>query len=317
MTTLSTLTSSRSSSSLSCRRSRMSAIGDALAAPAGVDQDARERDEPREALRADRRLGAALLALTAARALRGFSPSSAALVPRLRRAGGGSSSWRSRSRSSRSRSSPASSAASDQARVDAEAEHPGDEAARVGVGRDEHALSPSSRPSPSSALALELRGVEHLAVASEVPFDLPGDPLGDQDPRLAALLAELPVGAVRVGARVEVRRPVEVVLGLRRVGDLAADPRQPEDANRVALVRVAEQVELAALEQQVVGVDLARRDLVAAHRVVVEHDRLVAEDRRLDLRQARGELVTAGRGGDAERHRPLLGSAQRARDAPR
>ena len=109
---------------------------------------------------------------------------------------------------------------------------------------------------------------------------------------------------------------LEVVLGLGRVGDLAADPRQPEDADRLALVGVAEQVELAALEQQVVRIDAARADLVALHRVVVEHDRLVAEDRRLDLGQARGQLVPAGRRGDAERHRALLGRAQRAGAPP-
>ena len=147
-------------------------------------------------------------------------------------------------------------------------------------------------------------------------FDLPGDPLGDQHFGHAPLLAELPVGAVGVGARVEVRRAAEVVLGLGRVGDLAADARQAEHADRLALVRVAEQVELAALEQQVVGVDAARAHLVALHRVVVEDDRLVAEDRRLDLRQARRELVAAGRGGDAERDRVLLGRPQRAGTPP-
>ena len=115
-----------------------------------------------------------------------------------------------------------------------------------------------------------------------------------QTSAVADRLAELPVGAVGVLARVEVGRALEVVLGLGRVGDLAADPREAEDAERVALVRVAEEVELAALEEQVVGVDLARADLVALHRVVVEGDRLVAEDRRLDLGQALREVVAAG-----------------------
>ena len=125
-------------------------------------------------------------------------------------------------------------------------------------------------------------------------FDLPGDPLAHEHARDAPLVPELPVGAVGVRARVEVGGPVEVVLGLGRVGDLAADAREPEHAHRLALVRVTEQVELPALEQQVIWIDAARADLVALHRVVVEHDRLVAEDRRLDLRQARRELVPAG-----------------------
>ena len=110
---------------------------------------------------------------------------------------------------------------------------------------------------------------------------------------------------------------MEVVLGLGRIGDLAADPRQAEHADRLALVGIAEQVELAALEQQVVGVDAARADLVALHRVVVEDDRLVAEDRRLDLREAGGEVMAAGRSSYPEGDRALLGGSQRAGSAPR
>ena len=122
---------------------------------------------------------------------------------------------------------------------------------------------------------------------------------------------------VGVGARVEVGGAAEVVLGLGRVGDLAADPREAEDAQRLALVGVAEQVELAAAEEQVVGVDLARAELAALHRVVVEGDRLVAEDRRLDLRQALRELVAAGRGGDAERDAALVRRLRAGSGAPR
>ena len=152
----------------------------------------------------------------------------------------------------------------------------------------------------------------HLAEAAEVALDLPGDALGDPDLGRLVGVAELPDGAVGVRARVEARgAALEVVLGLRRVGDLALDARQPEDAQRAALVRVAEEVELAALEEQVVGVDLARAGRVARHRVVVERDRLVAEDRRLDLRQALREVVAAGRRRDAERD----ASAARARAA--
>ena len=106
-------------------------------------------------------------------------------------------------------------------------------------------------------------------------------------------VAELPVGARGVRARVEVLGPVEVVLGLRRVAHLAADPRDAEHAHVVALVRVPDQVELPAAEEQVVGVHLALLLGVAADRVVVEQDRLAAEDRRLDLRQPLRELAPA------------------------
>jgi hypothetical protein len=76
------------------------------------------------------------------------------------------------------------------------------------------------------------------------------------------------------------------VLGLRRVGDLAANPGEAEDPHGLALVRVADEIELAAPVHEVVGIDLALRGLVPLHRVVLELDRLAARDRGLDLRQA-------------------------------
>ena len=156
----------------------------------------------------------------------------------------------------------------------------------------------------------------HLAVAAEVALDLPGDPPSDPDLGGADRVAELPVDPVGVGARVEVGRALEVVLGLGRVADLAADPREPEHADRVALVRAPDDVELAALVEQLVGIDPPGAQVVALHRVVVEHDRLAPEDRGLDLGQPLGDLVAAGRAGDPERDRVLLGGAQRARAAP-
>jgi hypothetical protein len=59
-----------------------------------------------------------------------------------------------------------------------------------------------------------------------------------------------------------------------------------------------------------------RADVVALHRVVVEGDRLLAEDRRLDLGQALGEVVAAGAAGDAERQAALVGRVQRRRASP-
>ena len=130
-----------------------------------------------------------------------------------------------------------------------------------------------------------------VAVGAELALDVPGDRLGHPDLAGADRVAELPRDAARVAARVEVGRALEVVLGLGRVGDLAADAREPEHAHGVALVRVADEVELAALEQQVVRVDLAQRGLAGLHRVVLELDPLAAVDRGVDLRQARRELA--------------------------
>ena len=107
------------------------------------------------------------------------------------------------------------------------------------------------------------------------------------------------------------------MLGLRRVGDLAADSREPEDANRVALVRVADQIELPVAEDEVVGVHLAVGDLVALHRVVAELDRLAARDRRLDLRQPLRQLAPAPRGLQLDVDRRGVALGQGARPPPR
>src|SRR4029453_13667389 len=120
-----------------------------------------------------------------------------------------------------------------------------------------------------SALANRL----HLAVAAEVPFDEPGDPLRDPDAGGRLRGAELPVGAVCIGPRVEIAGRREVVLRLARVGNLVADPGKPEAANVVGLVRVPDEIELASLVEQVVWVHLALRLVVALDRVVTELDR--------------------------------------------
>ena len=184
----------------------------------------------------------------------------------------------------------------------AEAEHPGEHLARVGVVGLEH-----------DAVAL---GLGHLAGVAEVAQREPVDPVGELDAGAAGAVAELPVGASGVRARVELLGAVEVVLGLGGVADLPADSRDPEDAHVVALVRVADQVELPAAIEQVVGVDLALLLGVAADRVVVEQDRLAAEDRRLDLREPLRELAPARAGGDRQRDGALLGRVERARLAP-
>jgi len=85
------------------------------------------------------------------------------------------------------------------------------------------------------------------------------------------------------------------LLGLGRIGDLVLDAREAEDACVAALVCVADEIELAALEEQVVRIDLAFRDLVTLDRVVLELDRLAARDCGLDLREALRELATSRR----------------------
>jgi len=126
--------------------------------------------------------------------------------------------------------------------VVAEAEHPGDELARVRVGRREDA-------------ALPIISGAQLPVAAEVALYLPRDLARDPDIGVADRLAELPLDAVGVAARIEIGGTLEVVLGLGRVADLALDAGEPEDADRVALMRAPDDVELAALEQQLVGVE--------------------------------------------------------------
>ena len=191
----------------------------------------------------------------------------------------------------------------------AQLEHPRGDRARIGVLGLEH------RAVSGCVVGLGRR-LERARVAV-VALDQPVDAAREPDPGGALGLAELPVGAGRVPAMVEVLRAREVVLGLGRVGDLPADAREPEDADVLALVRVADQIELPALVEELVRVDLALLLRVAADRVVVEHDRLAAEDRRLDLRQPLRQLAPAGLGGLGERDRLVLGRAERRRLAPR
>jgi hypothetical protein len=106
------------------------------------------------------------------------------------------------------------------------------------------------------------------------------------------------------------------VLGLARVRDLVLDSREPEHTDVVALVRVADEIELTAPIEQVIRVDFPFRALVALDRVVDELDRLAPRDGGLDLRQALRELTPAGRGGYRHGDRALLGGSEGARAAP-
>ena len=192
---------------------------EAAACPTGVDQDARERRQPGEPLGPDRDVGVMTVArisfdgLGGCRGRRGGLDLGghiglagvsldqqleplAQLGRQLRRA--------------------------EDPRMLAQPEHPRDQLTGVGIRGDEYAPAVLGRP--------------HLSVVAEVALDLPGDPVSDPDLRRADRISELPVDPVGVRAWVEVRRALEVVLGLRRVPHLAAHPGQPKDADRAPFV---------------------------------------------------------------------------------
>ena len=132
----------------------------------------------------------------------------------------------------------------------------------LGRAEDAGVLAERERPADQQPRQRVVRAVDgaavvalrDLAVGGEVALHLPGDQVGDPDLGGADRLAELPRDAVDVLARVEVVRAREVVLGLGGVGDLALDAVQPELALGAAVVVVADEVELPALEGQVVRV---------------------------------------------------------------
>ncbi len=254
------------------------------------DQHPGEGDQAGEALGPDRRLAAAVGA-GALRLL--FAAGGRRPRPVGSRSRGARSSRPRRFSASSRRSSGASTCG-----VLAPAQDPGDQLALGGVGGLEDAAFAGG--------AVGLLHVAELAVGAVVALDQPGDPLADEDLRRPLRLPQLPVGAAAVVAAVEVLGRGEVVLGLGGVADLALDPREAEDAHRVALVRVADQVELAAAEDEVEGVDLALLGLAPLHRVVGELDRLAAGDRGLDLGEALGEVAAAGGGGHRHLDRGAL-----------
>ena len=90
--------------------------------------------------------------------------------------------------------------------------------------------------------------------------------------------------------RVELGRDAEVALAARREADVAADAREPEGADRVAIVVASDEVPLALAQEQAVGVHRARRLLVGRDRPVREDDRALLRDGRLDLLQPLRDL---------------------------
>ena len=264
------------------------------------DQEAGEGDEAGEALGPDRRLaaavGAAALRLLLERAVDDLGRAEAVLVALQQQV------------------APllgllAKVVGGEHLGVLAPAQDPGDQLALGCVGGLEDAAL--------AGRAVGLLRVAELAIGAVVALDQPGDPLADEDLRRPLRLPQLPVGAAAVVAAVEVLGRREVVLGLGGVADLALDPREAEDAHRIALVRVADQVELAAAEDQVEGVDLALFGLAPLHRVVGELDRLAAADRGLDLGEALGELAAAGGGGHRHLDRRALALVRAGSGGPR
>ena len=123
----------------------------------------------------------------------------------------------------------------------------------------------------SSARAAERRvlGDEHVvlesvAVAVVDALDPPRGVGRDLDARLAAYVAELPLGAAAVLLDVELGRQPEIALAPRREANVRADPRDAERADVLALEVVADHVPRAVLGQQGVRVErpllFARRD---------------------------------------------------------
>ena len=226
-----------------------------LARRPGLDEDGRERDEPGEALGADR--GVALAA--AARAVRvGLGVGQLARVgrrrpaPGRRRRGARRASRRAR-RPRRSSSGGPRTCTCSPRRSTQRREH----ARRWRTGSRRRS-SRRRRDGPRRSGRSGARPARRCA-RTRAPRRCP-----------ASRRTATRRGWRSRAGRILARRAAEVVLGLRRVRDLAADARQAEDAQRAALVGVAEEVELPALEEQVVRVDLAGARLVALHRVVVE-----------------------------------------------
>ena len=126
-----------------------------------------------------------------------------------------------------------------------------------------------------------------LAVAAGHALDHPGRAGRDPDRGGAGDLAELPLRALAVDRGVEVGRHLEVALAARGEAHVAAHARQAERADRVAVLVAADHVPVPGLHVDAVGVERARRVLVALHRPVREDDRALLRDGRLDLGQAR------------------------------
>ena len=118
----------------------------------------------------------------------------------------------------------------------------------------------------------------------------PGGVACHLDARGAGHRPVLPVLADAVGVDVEVGRQPEVALAACREADVAADPRDAERPDVVVDEIVADDVPGAPVAPQRVRVERPLAHGVATRRPVVELDRALLRERRLELREPAGHL---------------------------
>src|SRR6476469_979621 len=144
--------------------------------------------------------------------------------------------------------------------------------------------------------------VLHRPVLADGALDQPGRVRLDEDGRLLVALAQLPLGAVAVGARVELRRHAEVALAAGREAHVAAHAVEAEGADVVAVWVAADDIPLAAHEVEAVGIDRTRGLLVGGDRPVAEDHGALLRDGRLELLQTNRDLRREATAQQAHRH---------------
>ena len=130
---------------------------------------------------------------------------------------------------------------------------------------------------------------EHARIG-ERAVDPPGGVALHRDAGRADGLADLPGAWDAMCLDVEVGRQPEVALAPGGEANIAANAGDPEGADGGAVEILADDVPDSLVEPERVGVERALADLVALRRPVVELDRPLLRDRRLELRQAPREL---------------------------
>src|SRR6266550_2020466 len=133
------------------------------------------------------------------------------------------------------------------------------------------------------------------AVTPEQAVDPPGRVARDLDLRLALLLADLPRRALAIVLGVEALGQAEVPFAPRGEPDLAPDPRHPERLDPFVFEVEADDVPLAAVEEERVGIDRALVLLLPHDRPVLELQRPALGDRALELRQPARKLGRVAR----------------------
>ncbi len=132
--------------------------------------------------------------------------------------------------------------------------------------------------------------VLYRPVLADGAVDEPGGVGLDQDRRLLVAIAQLPLGAVAVGTRVELRRHAEVALAAGREAHVAAHAVEPEGAHVVAVVIAPDHVPMTAHEIEAVRIDRPCRLLVGGDRPVAEDDGALLRDGGLELLQPQRDL---------------------------